>query len=95
MEEKLLADVFDNDMHVRLDAGERLTDYFRKADSTPDAFPDLERLIGGLASWLNSSNFKVSTWLWPGSVLNSGPAPLRHVCVEREDRHTHAVVTPK
>lgn len=63
MEEKLLADVFDNDMHVRLDAGERLTDYFRKPENTPDAFPDLEKLIGGLANWLSSSNFKVSTYL--------------------------------
>lgn len=59
METTLLAGVLQTDTHKRLQVAEQLNDYFRKDDCSKD-FPEFERLIAGLAVWMNSSNFKVN-----------------------------------
>ena len=61
MEERLLADVLKTDTHVRVQVSEELSEWMRKEDNDPEAFPDLERLVGGLAQWMGSSNHKVAT----------------------------------
>ena len=59
MEVRLLADVLKTDTHVRVQVSEELTEWMRNEENDPEAFPDLERLVGGLAQWMGSSNFKV------------------------------------
>ena len=62
MEEELLAGVIQNDTHKRLQVAEQLLDYFKKENSFNE-FPEFERLIAGLSTWMGSSNFKVSVFL--------------------------------
>ena len=64
METILLAGVIQTDTHKRLQVAEQLNDYFRKEDSSKE-FPEFERLVAGLAVWMNSSNFKVQEGLVP------------------------------
>lgn len=59
MEAELLAGVIQTDTHKRLQIVDQLIEYFKK-EVDFDEFPDFERLIGGLSSWLGSSNFKVA-----------------------------------
>lgn len=58
MEAELLAGVIQTDTHKRLQIAEQLIDHFKR-DDVFDEFSDIERLIGGLSSWVGSSNFKV------------------------------------
>lgn len=59
MEARLLADVLKTDTHVRVQVAEELTEWMRGEDNDPESFPELERLVEGLAQWMGSSNFKV------------------------------------
>lgn len=59
MEAELLAGVIQTDTHKRLQIAEQLIEHFKKEDVFDD-FPDIESLVGGLSSWVGSSNFKVS-----------------------------------
>ena len=59
MEAKLLADVMQTDTHKRVQVSEELLDWMRNEEHDPEAFPDLDQLVGGLAQWMSSSNFKV------------------------------------
>lgn len=59
MEAELLAGVIQTETHKRLQIAEQLLAYFQKENSL-DEFPDFEHLIGGLSSWIGSSNFKVT-----------------------------------
>ena len=59
MEAKILSGVLSTDTHVRLQAGDQLLGYLRDDNNDLEEFEDLDRLIGGLASWMGSSNFKV------------------------------------
>lgn len=59
METRILAGVLQSDTHQRLTVGEEALEYFKKDCHKPKDFPELERLVGGLAAWLSSSNFKV------------------------------------
>ena len=63
MEERLLADVLKTDTHVRVQASEELSEWMRNEENEPEAFPDLDRLVGGLAQWIGSSNHKVAVAL--------------------------------
>lgn len=67
MESELLAGVIQTDTHKRLQVAERLLDYFGKREESLLDFPDFDRLISGLSTWVGSSNFKVkfSESLWP------------------------------
>ena len=58
MEAELLAGVIQTDTHKRLQIADKLIEYFKKEDAFDD-FQDIERLMGGLSSWVASSNFKV------------------------------------
>lgn len=58
MEAELLAGVIQTDTHKRLQIAEQLIEHFKKEDVFDD-FPDIESLVGGLSSWVGSSNFKV------------------------------------
>jgi hypothetical protein len=58
MEAELLAGVLQTDTHKRLQNVEQLIEHFKKEDVFDD-FSDLERLVGGLSSWIGSSNFRV------------------------------------
>lgn len=60
MEAEILAGVLQTDTHKRLQIAEQLIEHFKKEDVFED-FPDIERLVGGLSSWIGSSNFKVCT----------------------------------
>jgi CLIP-associating protein 1/2 len=60
MEARLLADVLKTDTHVRVQASEELSEWMRNEENDPEAFPELDRLVGGLAQWMGSSNHKVS-----------------------------------
>ncbi len=59
MEARLLAGVVQTDTYIRLQVAEELTEYFKKEEHSPEDFPELERLIAGLGSWMSSSNSKV------------------------------------
>ena len=59
MEARLLADVLKTDTHVRVQASEELSEWMRSEENDPEAFPELDRLVGGLAQWMGSSNHKV------------------------------------
>ncbi len=63
METKLLAGVMQTDTYVRLQVAEELAEYFKKEENVPEDFPELERLIAGLGSWMSSSNSKVDRGL--------------------------------
>lgn len=58
MEAELLAGVIQTDTHKRLQIAEQLIEHFKK-DEVFEDFQDIERLVGGLSSWVGSSNFKV------------------------------------
>lgn len=60
METEILAGVLQADTHKRLQIAEQLIEHFKKEDVFKD-FSDIERLVGGLSSWIGSSNFKVCT----------------------------------
>lgn len=59
MESELLAGVIQTETHKRLQVAERLMDYFSKREDSLLDFPDFDRLISGLSTWVGSSNFKV------------------------------------
>lgn len=59
MEARLLADALKTDTHVRVQVSEELSEWMRNEENEPDAFPELDRLIGALAQWMGSSNHKV------------------------------------
>ena len=59
MEAKLLAGVVQTDTHKRVQVSDDLLDWMRNEEHDPEAFPDLDQLVGGLAQWMGSSNFKV------------------------------------
>lgn len=59
MEAELLAGVIQTDTHKRLQIADKLIEHFKKEDAFDD-FQDIERLMGGLSSWVASSNFKIS-----------------------------------
>lgn len=59
MEARLLADALKTDTHVRVQVAEELSEWMKKEDNDPDAFPELDRLVGALAQWMGSSNHKV------------------------------------
>lgn len=59
MEARLLADVLKTDTHVRVQVSEELSEWMRNEENDPEAFPELDRLVGGLAQWMGSSNHKV------------------------------------
>ncbi len=59
MEAELLAGVVQTDTHRRLQVAEKLMDYFSKREDSILEFPDFDRLINGLSTWVGSSNFKV------------------------------------
>ena len=63
MEARLLADVLKTDTHVRVQVSEELSEWMRNEENDPEAFPELDRLVGGLAQWMGSSNHKVEA-LW-------------------------------
>ena len=63
MEAILLAGVIQTDTHKRLQVAEQLNDYFSKDDSSRE-FPEFDRLVEGLATWMSSSNFKVEEALY-------------------------------
>ncbi len=67
MESELLAGVIQTETHKRLQVAERLLDYFSKREESLLEFPDFDRLISGLSTWVGSSNFKVidSGRAWP------------------------------
>ena len=73
MEAELLAGVIQTDTHKRLQVSEQLIHYFKKEENFDD-FPEFDRLISGLSSWMGSSNFKVSestsgcTFYWRGMM---------------------------
>ena len=60
MESKILAGVLHSDTHIRLQSGEQLLDYLRDENNELAEYEELESLIGGLANWMTSSNFRVS-----------------------------------
>ena len=62
MEACLLAGVLQSDTHKRLTVAEELLEWAKKEENDPQAFPELEQLVGGLAGWMSSSNFKVGVW---------------------------------
>ena len=59
MEAELLAGVIQTDTHKRLQIADKLIEHFKKEDAFDD-FQDIEGLMGGLSSWVASSNFKVA-----------------------------------
>ena len=59
MEARLLASVVQTDVHKRLQASDELIDYLKQEDTSVEEFPEIDRLISGLASWMGNSNFKV------------------------------------
>ena len=61
MEAKLLTGVLQTDTYVRLQVAEEMTEYFKKEENSPEEFPELDRLIVGLATWMSSSNSKVGS----------------------------------
>lgn len=56
-----MAGVLQTDTHKRLQTAEQLIEHFKKEDVFED-FQDIERLVGGLSSWIGSSNFKVNMY---------------------------------
>ena len=62
MEATLLAGVLQSDTHKRLAVAEELLEWTQKEENDPLTFPELDRLVGGLAGWMSSSNFKVGVW---------------------------------
>lgn len=61
MEAKLLAGAMQTDTHTRLGIAEELMEYFKREDQAPEEFPEFDRLIGCMAAWMASSNFKVAS----------------------------------
>lgn len=59
MEAKLLTSVLQSDTHIRQLAAEELLEWVKCEENEPAAFPELDRLVGGLVGWMTSSNFKV------------------------------------
>ena len=59
MEAKLLTGVLQSDTHIRQQAAEELLEWVKCEENDPAAFPELDRLVGGLVGWMTSSNFKV------------------------------------
>ncbi|CAI8057490.1 CLIP-associating protein 1 [Geodia barretti] len=60
MEARLLSDALKTDTHVRVQVAEELSDWMKNEENDPENFPELERLVGALAQWMGSSNYKVS-----------------------------------
>lgn len=58
MEAELLAGVIQTDTHKRLQVADRLSDYFKSEENFAE-FPEFDRLVAGLATWMTSSNFRV------------------------------------
>ena len=59
MEAKLLAGVLQADTHTRIQVSEELLEWMKNEENQPEAFPELERLVEGLVTWMSSNNFKV------------------------------------
>lgn len=60
MEARLLASVLQSDTHKRLAAADEISDYLKREEGALDDFAEIDHFIAGLASWMGSSNFKVS-----------------------------------
>ena len=66
MESELLAGVIQTETHKRLQVAEILMEYFSKREDSILEFPDFDRLMSGLSTWVGSSNFKVCRAMsWP------------------------------
>ena len=61
MEARLLSDALKTDTHVRVQVAEELSDWMKNEENDPENFPELERLVGALAQWMGSSNYKVES----------------------------------
>lgn len=60
MEPKILSGVLSTDTNTRLQAGDQLLEFIRDETNDISEIEELEDLIGGLASWMGSNNFRVS-----------------------------------
>lgn len=63
-EARLLARVVQTDTHTRLQVAEELVEYFKGGEHAPEEFPEMDRLVAGLAAWMASSNSKVACAMW-------------------------------
>lgn len=59
MEARLLATVLQTDVHKRLQAADEIQEYLKNEETSVEEFPEFDRLVSGLASWMGNSNFKV------------------------------------
>ncbi len=60
MDPKILSGILSTDTNTRLQAGDQLLDYIRIDSNNIGEDEELDRLIGGLAAWMGSNNFRVS-----------------------------------
>ena len=59
--DRLLAEMFDKDTNKRLQVGIALHGFLSEEENSVHDFDDLDRLIAGLVTWINSSHPKVLT----------------------------------
>lgn len=60
MDPKVLSGVLSTDTNTRLQAGDQLLEFIRDESNNIAELEELETLIGGLANWMGSNNFRVS-----------------------------------
>eukprot|EP00117_Sycon_ciliatum_P043363 scpid23818/ scgid31407/ CLIP-associating protein 2; Cytoplasmic linker-associated protein 2 len=70
--DRLLAEMFDKDTNKRLQVGIALHGFLSEEENSVHDFDDLDRLIAGLVTWINSSHPKICT---------NGMEVLNMVCV--------------